>query len=337
MKLRVWSERLSYVELADQAVLDLLRRYDVTLGVQVTPAQRVRDGDALLNLIRRAADAGVSLALWPILGEDAGPWAHERNTEAFNDFVNELLDWTEVENVRVPWIAVDLQLPRNQAERYVRASGLGWLFQILRMIRSNLSRKRFMAASARFQALQTDITAHGARTIARALDQVATDLATGGIAWQDFLETPVTTVTWDRVALTYYGSLVSGSGVDPTDVRGLLYQVCQAAHAHYPQDTACGDRAGISLGLCGAPSSGGDPRLAYATPADLQPDVAAALAAGIQDIALADLAGIVQSPGPGAWFEMVRTCEPAAPAITEWARRSFDNRKRMARIFAYVQ
>jgi hypothetical protein len=183
-----------------------------------------------------------------------------------------------------------------------------------------------MAASARFQALQTDIAAHGARTMARTLDQVAADLATGGIAWQDLLETPVTTVTWDRVAPTYYGSLVSAGGVGPADARGLLYQVCQATQSHYT------NRASVSLGLCGS-----DPRLAYATPADLQPDVAAALAAGIQDIALADLAGIVQSPGPDAWFEMVKTCEPAAPAITAWARRSFENRKRMARIFAYFQ
>lgn len=333
MKLWVWSERLSYGELGDEAVLELLHRYEVTLGVQVTPALRARDGDALLALIRRAADAGVALALWPLLDDDgAGPWACERNVGAFGDFVGELLDWTAAENAPVPWIAVDLQLPRQQAERYVNASGLGWVFQIIRLMRSNLSRKRFMAASAEFQRLQTRIADYGARTMARSLDHVATDLATGGIVWQDFLETPVTTVTWDRVALTYYGSLVSGGGLTPADAQGLLYQVCQAAQAHY------GDRAGVSLGLCGA-SPGGDEPPGYATPADLQPDVAAALAAGVQDIALADLAGIVRSLEPGAWFDIVRTCEPAPPAagVTEWARRSSDNRKRMARIFTYFQ
>ncbi len=116
------------------------------------------------------------------------------------------------------------------------------------------------------------------------------------------------------------------SGVAPGDGRGLLYQVCQATQAHYA------DRAGISLGLCG-----GEPGPAYATPADLRPDVAAALAAGVRDIALADLAGIIGSPNPDAWFEMVRACTPAAPAITAWASRSFENRKRMARILAYFQ
>jgi len=329
MNLRVWSERLTFKELAADAVLELLRRHDVTLGVQVTPALRGRAGDDLLALIRQAAAAGVPLALWLLLDDAAGPWAGERNAAAFGAFVGELLDWTTAESVPVPWITVDLQLPRQQAERYVQASGLGWVLQILRLIRSNLNRKRFMAASASFQSLQTDVTAYGARTMARVLDQVATDLAMGGIAWQDFLETPVTTVTWDRVAVTYYGSLVScghGGGISPAEARGLLYQVCQAVHAHY------GDRASVSLGLCG-----GEPGLAYATPAELQPDVAAALAAGVQDIALADLAGIVQSAQPGAWFETVQTCAPAAPAITEWARRSFENRKRMAHIFGYFQ
>lgn len=331
MNLRVWSERLSYEELAAPAVLDLLHRYEVTLGVQVTPAQRAQAGDALLALIRRAAEAGVSLALWPTLGGDekAGPYACERNAEAFGDFVDELLDWTEAENAKVPWITVDLQMPREQARRYAQAGGLGWLLQVARLMRRNMSRQRFMAASAEFQTLQTCIADYGARTVARVMDQVATDLATDSVIWQDFLETPVTTVTWDHVALTYYGSVVHSSGVAPADSRSLLYQACQALQARY------GDRAGVSVGWCGAAPSAGESF--YATPADLQPDVAAARAAGIQDVALADLAGILQSPAPEAWFELARTCAPTAPALTEWARRALDTRRQMAQLFAYFQ
>ena len=329
MNLRVWSERLSYEELAAPAVLDLLRRYDVTLGVQVTPAQRTQAGDALLALIHQSAEAGVPLALWPTLDEEAGPWANERNVEEFSDFVDELLDWTESEHAKVPWIAVDLQMPREQAERYTQASGLGWFLQLFRLMRSNLSRKRFMAASGEFQSLQTCIADYGAHTVARVMDPVVADLATDGIAWQDFLETPVTTVMWEYVALTYYGSVVSGGSIAPADARSLLYQACQAVQARY------GDHAIVSLGLCGAATRSGESF--YATPADLQPDVAAALAAGVQNIALADLAGILQSPEPGAWFEMVRTCMPAAPAVTEWARRATDNRQQMARLFTYFQ
>jgi len=325
MNLLVWSERLSYKDLVAPAVLDLLRRYDVTLGVQVTPARRAHDGDALLALIRLATDFGVPLALWPRLSDD-DPGVHERNVEAFSDLVGELLDWMQTGDARVRWIVVDLQLPRHQAERYVRASGLGWAWLILRLMRSNLNRQRFMTASARLQSLKTRIADYGAGTIARILDQVAADLTLGGIAWQDFLETPVTTVAWELVLPTYYSSLVIGSGIAPADAQGLLYQVCQATHAHY------GDRAGVSLGLCGVESGS-----AYATPAELQPDVAAALAAGIQEIALSDLAGIIASPDPAAWFQAVRSCAPAAPAVTAWARRSFENRQRMARLMAYFQ
>ena len=38
MNLLAWSERLSYEELTDRAVLDLLHRHDATLGVQVLVA-----------------------------------------------------------------------------------------------------------------------------------------------------------------------------------------------------------------------------------------------------------------------------------------------------------
>ncbi len=70
MNLLVWSERLSYQELAAPAALDLLRRHAVTLGVLVTPAHRARDGEALLALIRRATEVGVPMALWPRLSDD---------------------------------------------------------------------------------------------------------------------------------------------------------------------------------------------------------------------------------------------------------------------------
>ncbi|MBU0490495.1 MAG: hypothetical protein KKA73_05850 [Chloroflexi bacterium] len=325
-----WAADLGYDELGEPAVLDLLRRHEVTVGVPVTPARRASEGDALLALLHRAAEAGVNVALWPLLddgdGRQPGPWACERNIEAFSQLALDVLDWTAAAGTPVAWLVVDLQLPRAQAQRYASAGGLGWIWQLVRLGRQNLSRKRFMAASAAFQSLYAHSHERGVPVLARCLDQVATDMATGGIAWQDFLETPVTTVTWDRVALTYYGSMVRDMGLTPVDVAGLLYQECQALQAQ-PHATAV-----VSLGLCG-----GQQRGAYARPADLVVDVAAALAAGIQHLALADLAGVLRSPEPAAWFDLVRTTEPAAPAITPWAQRTFENRKRLARIMMYFQ
>ena len=81
--------------------------------------------------------------------------------------------------------------------------------------------------------------------------------------------------------------------------RARLYEVGRELRRHL------GDRAAASIGLTGVGVLGSEPH--YARPDQLEPDVAALKAAGIEDLAIYNLEGILTSPQPEAWFEMIRT------------------------------
>jgi hypothetical protein len=131
-------------------------------------------------------------------------------------------------------------------------------------------------------------------------------------------------VAWDIVSTMIYNSLVVEQfGVTLDDARWMQYEIgCELRRAF-------GARAGLSLGLTGVGVLGDEPH--YSQPQDLAPDIAAAKAAGIDDIAIFNLEGILNSPDPAAWFQVAIDTPPAIPRRTAWAAKERRMRRRLAR------
>jgi hypothetical protein len=98
---------------------------------------------------------------------------------------------------------------------------------------------------------------------------------------------------------------------------------------------AFGPRTGLSLGLTGTGVLGDEPY--YRSPLELAPDIAAAKAAGIDDLAIFNLEGILKSPDPVAWFQVVIDTAPQVPAQTDWAGRERRKRRWLARRAAWLR
>jgi hypothetical protein len=97
-------------------------------------------------------------------------------------------------------------------------------------------------------------------------------------------------------------------------VRSLLWRTARASVDRF------GARASVSLGAV-APGALGD-EVPYASPDELADDVAIVRAAGIEDVALFDLGGVVRRGPMDAWLDALVDTPPALhpPAATLRAR-----------------
>ena len=305
MKLRVWAEFITPEELCNSQVVSLLKRYTVQPCLAV-PFGRL--GPWYARYLHTYSEEGLEPALWPTLTDSLGYWPHEGNALEFSAYVHEIFHWAQKAQVQVPWLAIDLETPFTQWQELSGARGINKLFTALRHYKSNRNKARFFEAAGRYRSLKEYLDDQGCRTLVPALPLLELDLVKGGIKLQDYLETPVTPVQWDVISLMQYNSMFAGYSrglIKPADARWHLYRLCLNARA------ALGDRAALSIGTTTTGKLGSEPY--YRAPAEMLPDVEAALAAGIADIAVFCLEGILKSPQPEAWFEMIRGAVPVVP------------------------
>jgi hypothetical protein len=321
----VWAEFLSYEDASAPPTLQLLRRFNVTLCLSVPHGAL---GDPLARLLRVYDDAGLDVALWLLLPQSIGYWPSERNAAAFSAHLDAVFAWADLRRARVPWIAVDLEMPLPQALAYRDSRGLRQFFTTLRLALANLNARRFARAVEAYRAILARIHDRGARALCAAHDTITEDFHLGAPIVQDFLETPVVDVQWDVVSTMIYNSMiVEQFRIAPDDARWMQYEAaCELRRAF-------GDRAGLSLGLTGVGVLGDEPH--YTRPEQLAPDVAAARAAGIDDIAIFNLEGILKSPDPAAWFRVAAETPAQVPRRTKWAARERRRRRNMARLIGW--
>lgn len=303
MRLRVWSEFLSYDELQAPAVLDLLARYEVGMCVQV------KDLDGLAPLLLACAERDVEAAAWLLLPREQGYWPSETTAIEYATRVDKLLTWAESKHVRIPWLAVDLERPLWQAEHLSGSRGLRGVAVQLQLARLNLNRPRFLRAREAYVALARRARASGVRLLCAAHDYVRDELLAGSSLLQDLHEAPVLGVPWNVVSAMLYSSMDPESEVR----RRWLYEVAADLRR------GLGARAGASIGLTSAGVLGNEPH--YTRPDELASDVAALKAAGIEDIAVYSLEGILNSGRPERWLDMLAATTPAVPLPTAASRR----------------
>src|SRR6185369_4864072 len=112
---------------------------------------------------------------------------------------------------------------------------------------------------------------------------------------------------WDHLTPMLYTSIIEGWSrglLRRADARAVLSWSCARSLKKF------GEVAGASLGAVGTGAFGDEP--VYRSPAELADDVAVARAAGIDDLALFDLGGVLRRPPAEAWLEAFVETPPAA-------------------------
>lgn len=295
--IRIWSEYLPYVEASSKDVLDLLGAGPLH---PIFAVHHDADLDALARLLHVLAPLGLEVGVWPLLTDAQGYWPCEQNAPDYFARVGEILAHLDACSAPLAWLAVDLEPPLHQIHTLRHHTHQPW--RLLRTLRANLDATHFEANTLRFQreldALR--VSYPGLRTLAVTLPMAAHDLGDGVPLWQDAMEAPWSSVSWDRVGVMAYGSMVSGYSrglLSMHDARAVHVRLATKLHA------AMGERAHVSLGITGTGKLGDEP--VYEDYRELAKDVGAMRAVGVEDLALFCLEGLVGREDAGAWVEAV--------------------------------
>jgi len=275
---RVWCETLPFEELARPPVIELLARFGVDLLLAVRPWQ-IAEVD---EVVRRFQDAGVFVALWPMLADDDGRWASAASSGAFITFADELLARAASANE----LAIDLEPPLHLLARW-KAGRPTW--RQTPSVRSyGAARDSLVDAVARWRIDRRVTTA--------VLPLLAFEWR--GQWLQRLLGTPASELTVERHSVMAYTSLYEGWSrglVDRGRAEYLLAVTARFTRSRF------GGKAALSLGTVG-PGAFGD-ETAYRDVDELARDVALARAAGIDEIALFELGGVIRRAPAEAWLE----------------------------------
>ena len=303
--IRIWSEHLPLQDAAQPDVVGLLRRHGVH---PIFAAPHDVDDAALGRVVRAYRDAGLEPGVWPLLSDAQGYWPSEDNAQVYFQRVEQLLSALEQQGATPAWLAVDLEPPLTQID-VLRHAPTPLHTKMARMLRQNLDAARFARSVQAFEAGVGQVRARGVRTLSVTLPLAAHDLRDGVPLWQDVFQTPWAGVSWDAAGIMAYGSMVSGYS------RGLLsHDDARAMHYRLMRHVAraFGARAHASIGVTGVGKLGDEP--VYTDPAQLGLDASAARAAGIEDLGIFCLEGVLAQPAPEAWLEAVAHAVARAPA-----------------------
>lgn len=290
---------LPYDQIAEPALLADLAQRQVDILVAVTPATVARAG----RLVARCRDAGVGIGLWPMVDDRQGRWPSAANAAPFVQFCRRLMDSLRAARAMPDEIAIDLEPPIQRA-RAILAGSPRALFQL-----------PDPAGMRALEAFVRELREERLRVSAAVTPLAVLPSALASRGWQSLLGTTLDRLTFDAVNAMAYTSLFEGYSrglLRRADARALLRAIAAACAGRWAS------RAAISLGVVG-PGALGDER-AYRTPRELAEDVALAQMAGVDEVVLFALDGVLARPPRQLWLDALCGRDPASVADVNTAR-----------------
>ena len=295
--------------LRDAATWRLLARFDLDAAIAVRP----HHAEEAVGWVERARESGVRAALWPMIEDGEGRWLSAVNAGPFAAFVREV-------RARAPGADVVLDLePPFALVRGALDGRPGAARGLLSLARETEGRRAGMEVIG---ALCRELREEGARITLGVVPFVLADRGERG--WGRVFGGP-RGLAADHVNVMLYTTLVEGYSrglFRREDARALLAEGCRAAAERF------GARASVSVGAVGAGALGDEP--VYADAAALADDVAIALAAGVRDLWLFDLGGVLSRGAPERWL----TAFTRPGALGELPRATLRSRGAIAALWA---
>ncbi len=313
-RLRFWAEVMEPPEIVESA-FPLLKEFKAGVAVAVYPVSLTKKN---ASAFRKLLDAGIELTYWPLMEKEQGYFPGERNVDEYAAMVRHLVEWAEKNEVAPGRIAVDLEPPIQQLSSVLAAQGgVALVRSAVSAARENLDRGRYYRAKAILDELNYWVRERGIKTLAAVMPWVALELEGEYELIQDMSDTPAAGIEWDVLSPMLYVTMLAGTpgaSLNTRDANWLIYDSCLKLRAKY------GERAGVSLGLTGTGILDNEP--VFQSPGDLLVGLRAALAAGVRDISIYSLEGIMNRAEPRGWFAAIRDAEPRLPERSQKIARS---------------
>lgn len=319
-KLRFWVEHWPPERIVAEAH-DLLLNYKPGLNVAVFPDTL---SDENIAALQRLKSDGIEIAFWVLLRAEEGYFPNERNMTTFCSTTKEIVLRSIEANIAPEYVAIDLEMPFNQMLELLEASPLGKIRGAYRIFKGNMDRDRFSSAKADLRELVQWLKSNEIGTMAAIMPWVILELEGEGDLIQNAMETPVGGIDWDIFSPMWYSSMFEGS------TKGIISQQLAnrvAFESSLRLRSKYGDRAGISVGVTGTGVLGNEKT--FEDVEELLESIGAALSAGIRDISVYNLEGVITREDPEFWMREMISARPRVPdrkrtaSICLWAVRPF--------------
>lgn len=276
LRRRVWCETLPLAAVG--ALAPALR----DRGIEVLLAVRPWQLDDAAAVTARLRDAGVYVGLWPMVADGDGRWVSVESAAAAIALADRVIAHAPCDE-----LVLDLEPHFDRLARW-KDGRPGLRLPSPRAYRD--ARTALAAAVARWRT--------GHRVTTAVMPFLVGEL--GGEWMQWLLGTPATALPVDRHSVMAYTSLFEGwsrGTIDRRRAEGLLVACARLARLRL------GDRAALSLGCVATGAFGDEP--AYRDPAELARDVALATRAGIAELSVFDLGGMVRRGPVERWLDAI--------------------------------
>lgn len=286
---------------------------------------------------------GQSFLPWPMLDVKDGYYANEITVDKFAALVKRVLDWYCDHGYEIPQgIIVDLEPCTDPEEarkaEQVRLEGkkeepkkkdfdiMSFVGKLVDGIDENVNPERFEAAAVKFGEMQDMMHGYGTKAIAVALPMAYEDIFDNRLLIQDFMTCPVTNVNWDMINFMIFNTdyVAATKGIITNEeYRHLLY----AYGKEFVQKWGA-EKSSITLGITNVGIA--DTRAVQRDPELYRLEVGALLAAGMTNVGIYALDGVLDLPDPRVWIETVKagkasdfTPDPEKLETAAMVRRAF--------------
>ena len=322
-------EFLTATDLLEKGAVELLADTGAALALRTMPKDL--ESDEFMTLLASFKDHGIeqSFVPWPMLDIDDGYYANTKTASKFSAMMKKTLDWYNDNNFEIPQgVIIDLEPSTDPAEakkaEQFRLEGkkpekekfdiMKVAGKIIDQIDESLDSEAFDAAGREFTAMQDMMHGYGTRAIAVALPLAYEDTMDDTLYVQQFMTCPVTNVNWDLINWMIFNTdyVASTKGViSNEEYRHLLY----AYGKEFVAKWGGGEKTSITLGITNTGIT--DTRAVQTDPELYRLEASAVLAAGISNVGIYALDGVLNQPDPKAWIETVKQADAADFTVDE--------------------
>jgi hypothetical protein len=309
-----WSEWSSFNNLPQK--FDYLKKSKARLHLAIKKDELTDSNfKDLISFLKKAESEKIQYWLWPLLSKSDGYWPNQWNMSIYSQYVRELVERLEKQNLHPQGISIDLEPPPEKLEKYLK---LLQEFKIKELhqfssdgIDENLFKNASFELSSLYQFLKNKKMVTHIVTTPFLLEPKYT------LRLQKVFGIPIIKDSFDYISFMAYRSEFERL-IGEMNSR-LVYDYSLKAKEMY------GEKAGIDLGVVGNiefPHK----LTGYSDPSRLWEDIAAAKAAGITKIQVYCLEGIHSE-------EWLKDVEPKVPF---WSLKFFFTNSFLTFLFSQI-
>ena len=314
MKTRIWCEFAPPKEVCRDKIVEVLKKYDVTLNYKLEYGQNSED---FFSMIKTYNEAGVLVSIWATLSDEMGYWINERNAHHFDEYVRNLVQTLEERQLKVSGICIDMETPLDDIIRLAKPKFL--LDPCLtygKMLTDNLNKKRYMAAKQVLLGTANFLKEKGLEGYATCIRHCYYDIRFNSEVFQNALEIPVFDIEWDKYNLMYYATMIRSEmkKIKRVSVDYLIYH--QVSHLKKKLK----DKLAISVGVTNIGKLGNEPY--YESMEEFTKDIGILKECGVDDFSLFSLDGIMDGSRLEDFLCAMKEAKPYKPELCKRVLRN---------------